>query len=508
MKKINFKIFSLLCALIIVCNMGFIANVLALNGGNDATEYKTLPENGTAYGNVGVISDVHISDSSQRWRTFPLARNVDRLKRALKIFDRNNVKTILLTGDFVNFGREPDYRLLNSVLLEYYGSYDNAPEIVWNFGNHEITNYEAEDWGTTEAVYSTSSHAYEYLSRWTKNYEMYNGLSGEDKKGAPIFNVKSSGINIVSVNPVSTYSFDDSAVQEFRTLLTQVTAQANGMPVIVGMHYPINETLVSGMIKTNYTQKTGLWAMHEVMEEFPQIIVFSGHMHTTPLHARAITQSEGYTHIMAGSLSFNMLPEIDNSVDANNVAYNYDNMVEAGQILGLDGLTKNYQRDSKSHCMVVSFQKDKALIDRYDIDTGRKYETVTPWEIPYNITAENKDEKFHYVHSKMAAGQQALTFEENAESELAAGMPNYGVMRLTFPSVKQVNEVEGYRIELTKNGEETITKYWASTYWKGDFAVPTYNAYIYEITDCAGWTVKIYPIDFYGKEYEPLVKTF
>ena len=127
MKKINFKIFSLLCALIIVCNMGFIANVLALNGGNDATEYKTLPENGTAYGNVGVISDVHISDSSQMWRTFPLARNVDRLKRALKIFDRNNVKTILLTGDFVNFGREPDYRLLNSVLLEYYGSYDNAP---------------------------------------------------------------------------------------------------------------------------------------------------------------------------------------------------------------------------------------------------------------------------------------------------------------------------------------------------------------------------------------------
>ena len=71
MKKINFKIFSLLCALIIVCNMGFIANVLALNGGNDATEYKTLSENGTAYGNVGVISDVHISDSSQMWRTFP-----------------------------------------------------------------------------------------------------------------------------------------------------------------------------------------------------------------------------------------------------------------------------------------------------------------------------------------------------------------------------------------------------------------------------------------------------
>lgn len=78
------------------------------------------------------------------------------------------------------------------------------------------------------------------------------------------------------------------------------------MPVIVGMHYPINETLVSGMIKTKYTEKTGLWAMHEVMEEFPQIIVFSGHMHTTPLHARAITQSEGYTHIMAGSLSFNI----------------------------------------------------------------------------------------------------------------------------------------------------------------------------------------------------------
>lgn len=506
MRKRNYlKIFSLFCAGIIVCNMGVIANVAALNGGNDITQYKTLPESGTAYGNVGVISDVHISDSNLTQRNFPLARNVERLKKALKIFDRNNVETILLTGDFVNYGREPDYKLLNDTLLEYYGSYENAPEIVWNMGNHEITNYEAEDWGTSETVYSTSSQAYKYLSNWTKNYDMYNGLSGEDQKGTPIFNVKSGGINVVSVNPVSSYSFNETAVQEFRTLLTQVTAQANGMPVIVGMHYPMSETLSAGMIEDSYTQKSGLWAMHEVMEEFPQIVVFSGHMHATSLHARSITQSEGYTHIMAGSLSFNQIPAVESH---NNVKMDYDNKVGDGQMLNLDGLTKNYQRDTKSHCMVVSFQEDKAVIDRYDIDAEKKFETVTPWEIPYNITAENKAEKFHYVHSEMAAAQQALTFEENAESELVAGMPHYGVMRLTFPSVKQVNEVEGYRVELTKDGEETVTKYWASTYWKGEFTVPTYNMYVYEITDCAGWTAKIYPIDFYGQEYEPLVKTF
>ncbi len=74
----------------------------------------------------------------------------------------------------------------------------------------------------------------------------------------------------------------------------------------------------------------------------------------------------------------------------------------------------------------------------------------------------------------------------------------FGVMYIRWPSVKEVNDVEGYVLTIRKNGKLVAERDYMSNYW----AAPTERAYygfIYnKVTDITGYTVEIKAVDFFG----------
>ena len=140
--------------------------------------------------------------------------------------------------------------------------------------------------------------------------------------------------------------------------------------------------------------------------------------------------------------------------------------------------------DGKMTSNVVDFKKNIIIDD------------VNVFEIPYGITLDNKDEKFAYTVDKLKAEQEALTFEEGATVSLSVKNKQ---MVVSFPSVEQYNDCEGYKIQLEKAGEETKVIYWQSNFMFYPTELVEYQVCVNDIESIDGWTVSVSPIDFYGQ---------
>lgn len=477
----------------------------------DTTSFKELNADDAStgeYTKIGVISDVHIQSDSWHVSGTPTEFCVEKFYAALDYYCKQEVDAILITGDFVSFGSakpdedgdgidEGDIPLMAWCLEQYFGSPDNPnmPKLLFTNGNHEYQEQFGENGATNFAIDDPKivfGRQKQYLQRWV-DYEMYDG----DSVGSSCYSYVSGDITVISVSADlggSYGSFSDNVIAKLKEELAAARKRSNGKPILLGIHYPWSLSQFGGSHSADNAWKTDGQAKKicEIFSQYPELVVFTGHTHYNNLHARAICQDDGYTSITVGSVHG---PENATFPTGSKIQYANRGRYDVQSVNGLKEILRYHQWSTG---MMVTYKETGIQIDRIDFYSGNIYDCVEPWFIPYGITSENKSEKFSYVVSelKAAAAEDSLTWDEGDKVVITDEL---GVMYIRWPSVKEVNDVEGYVITIKKGDKFVAEKYYMSNYW----AAPTeraYYGYVYQnvTEDIMSYTVEVQAVDFYG----------
>lgn len=467
------------------------------------------PEKPTAGTKIGVITDLHIPSKYIIAAVPEYEKVKSKAAKALKFYQEQEVDAILFTGDLVSYGTEAEYRALDAFFTSVYETPDNAPKLIFLMGNHEYENRDnaaGKASGPLSTIEEVWKYHKKYLDRWS-TVTLYNGLGGDEAEGSPFTRVRINGIQVVSISPDQTsYMMTNSGIAELKEVLDEAVSESNGLPIVAGFHFPLGDT-AEGVQLYGYSPSSaketsyhGFDKVRDLLKDYPQVVLFSGHTHMTNLSDRAITQDLGFTQVHTG-----MIHWPSNNTYVTGTEYVYANINSANNLFNLSGVGAINRYDSACQGILLTFGENSMEIDRVNFLTGEIYDFAETWNIPYGITAENKTEKFAYVNAirKQAQPSDKLTF---AEGSVVTTVLANGVMKVTFPSVQQINNVEGYKIVVSKDGEKDIVTYWSSNFILAPDSAHEYSAYLNSVTDLTGRSVKVYPIDFYGNIYTPLSK--
>ena len=456
---------------------------------------------------VGVISDVHISSYFLGSGNEFHGDTVNKLKLALKFYQRQKVDLLLMTGDVVDLAEESDYQLLVQTLNEVYGSKENAPTIVYTFGNHEFSVFKRDEngaiTGTEELGWAKSFERHkQYMQPWL-DYEIWNGQTGENSSGERVNLIECNGVYVINYNENTEFRSEDLA--RLDALLAEATSKTD-KPVLVSFHYAFGSDLYGisnpmWLDDSAYEQK-----LTAVFKKYPQAVVLLGHQHASALHGRSISQSLGFTSLLSGASNtmavYDMITGVTDITDKTTPRYaNYYGYEES--MLGVNGQQIIKRHNIGYSGLLLTFADGKMTSNVVDFKKNIIIDDVNVFEIPYGITLDNKDEKFAYTIDKLKEKQEALTFEIGATVSLSV---KNNQLVVKFPSVVQYNDCEGYKIQLEKEGEETKVIYWQSNFMFYPTELVEYQVFINDIESIDGWTVSVSPIDFYGQIGEAIKK--
>ncbi|NOU73042.1 hypothetical protein GC098_16715 [Paenibacillus sp. LMG 31458] len=218
------------------------------------------------------MSDIHIGPGTPEWETLIRkiwTSNFDVLSSILP-----NPDTIVVAGDIINDngdGKGPDhtfaYNILNEQLVRK--NWTNMP-IQIAMGNHDAsvadvrTRYPAE-WFTTQS----------------------NGYYEKVIKGYSFFFLNANN-----------YNSDTTQRNWLKGRLAALTADPANLnkPIFITLHHPISGTVMDGIAGSNPNLNTDL-------QNFPQVVVLSGHSHLNINDERSIYQKD-FTAINVGSMSY------------------------------------------------------------------------------------------------------------------------------------------------------------------------------------------------------------
>lgn len=351
---------------------------------------------GDTLADFAIISDVHIGRAGLP--TDPSVKFANALKKINSTLTLPDA--ILIVGDLTEHGYESEYKKFNSVL-----------------------NKNKLD-GTI-------------VSTVMGNHEYYNGKSEKDARNLYIeqrgdlhSDIVVGGVHMIGI---SLYSASGNYKQETSYLCERVRAAAAedpNMPIIVYAHMGFSD--VYDDEPTEFTK-----ALDTLLDEYPQIISFSGHMHYALSDPRMIMQNKITT------------------VQTSTVGSNYWNYSYMDPLITDNG-------GNASQGLFVSVSKDKVVtITRYDFtndkEVGQKWVINTPEIVKSkgNFTYTEAGRK--KIAAAPAFAKEAVMTVSNITSFSAT---------VTAPVATITDEVSdnciiGYRFTVTdkESGEQTFSKY-------------------------------------------------
>ena len=198
-----------------------------------------------------VISDLHIQD----W--FP--KHISHLKMALTEipYISSNSKAIFTTGDNVNRTTKEEYTLLSNIIYKYK---DKIPNIYYSMGNHDYMYLSSFETATSQ-----------FLEQ-TKMDSTYYSVEIENNKFIVLASDEAQMEGVMGKTQIE-------------WLKNQLKNTNKNDSVFIFMHQPLKDT-VSGSLKTEMNQN---WygfrnngdEIKEIINQYPNAVVFSGHTHWT-----------------------------------------------------------------------------------------------------------------------------------------------------------------------------------------------------------------------------------
>lgn len=440
------------------------------------------------YCSVLMVGDVHIGKSVAALNYF---------RETMEYVRDNGIKVVIFNGDFVHYGDEDTYDAADEILEDVFDGYttDDLPEFIFNMGNHEFypnsgCNYLETDYETSLSLFRT------FVNKWMKT------PIGESDN---IYSRKIGGINYIVAwsSKTGNTAGDEFTSADFTKLGTLLaTATAGDAPCVLLTHCPWGYTYGAD---SDTPSASVVSSMTTLLASYPSVINVTSHTHFSALHERTLDQTN-YTTVALG-------PQVDEfyvsglEYDENTSILTYSNINNTYKNYFVnDGQATSYY-EQKHFGFNFTFGSSNVIIKRVNLSSGEDYEYGT-WTIPYGITSSNKSSKFYYESSERSG--ETLSFGVGAEIGVSlASKPDTDVMKFTvsFPDVEKYYAVEGYKIEIYDENDTLVKNAkWLSLFWADVGNKSNYEAVLSDVPVSAEYTIKVYPIDFFGVYNDPLIK--
>ena len=316
---------------------------------------------------VAVISDTHVKEKAQ---------SAFLVGEAYKLFRALNVDVVINCGDIGDHYNEMAYKHYRNAVKAAYGD-RKLPVEFFAYANHDL------------------------LRR--KHKESQDKIFADVRKLLNIFHApesitKLNGYNFVTVR-------QSIGEKQFEKMIVQAVKDTPDKPVFLIDHIPAHSTVWD-------SDTWGSAWRRKVLEKYPQVVQFSGHIHGTLANELNIWQGK-FTAVNAGGLAYWHAVLMGNIV-----ATRYSDMA-----------------------LVMDVYKDKLVMRRYFTKTKTEYQKDTPWV----VTLPYKPENAVYSPEKRNASSSAPEFAKGAE--VTVNVESDGAV-VKFPRALHKDGVFYYKQEL------------------------------------------------------------
>lgn len=380
-----------------------------------------------------VVSDVHIGDSVAQ----------EKFRKALTRSDElvDNMDGIIIAGDLTDTGYGSQY----DDFMDVYNQYAPQDALkLWVMGNHDYYNGllpgHAQDRFESKTGERIHSH---------KVLEGYHFIQ-------------------VSTEGVATHGVFGDSLKDW--LGEQLEAASNDdpkKPIFVTVHQHIKDTVYG-------SDDWGNDALYDVLDDYPQVITFSGHSHYAIDDERSIHQRD-FTSMGTASLKY---MELENG--------KIQGSVPPGGHEVSEGLILNVNKDSNTVTVKrMDFYNDRFIKDDWVI------------EDPSDKT------KYRYTDARIEDSENPY-FDETAELEVEH--LNSDSVKMTFDQAKDEDMIHSYKIQAVNKENNNVDKEFLA--FSEFYKYPMPEKLTLEITGLSSnvdYEFRIIAIDSFGKEsIEPL----
>lgn len=290
---------------------------------------------------VGILSDIHVSNEKTK----------ETFIKALDYFRNNDVDAVMIAGDLVEMGMDSELQMVADAWYEVFpkdkGLKGKKITKLFVTGNHDIRGHTFK---TVKKHFTEEEILQHHIAGqkeilWKKLFkEEYQPIYIKEVKGYTFI-----GANFVNVKNVpGLESF-------FASHKDQIPSDK---PFFYFQHVHPAGTCMSNSKDTDDGKST------EVLKQFPNLICFSGHSHTSLTDERTIWQGE-FTSVGTGSLKYTTLI----SDGHENGALPKDQNSQMSRI----------NHNEAGHGMIMSVYDDRVELLRHEIKNG---EDLGTWIIP------------------------------------------------------------------------------------------------------------------------------
>ena len=401
-----------------------------------------------------VASDVHVDDQDSQQEEERLAKLFETAYAYAESQNGyKNLDGVFIAGDFSNRGTPSSMEKFFSIVEE---NLRDGTEFRTILGNHEY-------------YYNKSNTVKDFLR-----------VSGYESADAHLV---INGYHVLMVSPDKGGKGYGRAKQNWlgKELKAAAAEDPTGKkPIFVFQHHHVSDTVYG-------SGRWGVEDLREVLNRYPQVIDFSGHSHFPICDPTSIWQGE-FTALGTGTLSYYEMGLAGVDPD-----YIFPTDREGGY-----AETSSGERDAAQFYLVEVDANHAVRILGYDLLSD------TFMMEPYLLRSVGDPSQFRYTNERAETSQEPV-FPESAVIE-PINVNGFG-MYLEFPQAVCDDNVQHYRCELYKNGELADMVYRLScTFFR---PVPESLTVIFDnVYANQPYTVKIFAVNSWGKESEPLCAEF
>ena len=413
----------------------------------------------------GAVSDIHINGTVGGYN----CNKYDNALQLLQKYAGGKLDGITIAGDLSASAYDSSIGAAFSQITDKYMG-DNA-NVFFITGNHDAQD---SQWSTLNQFYSD-------LGKYTENDLPSTDLA-RGNRHMVINGYHYIGVNMMDYWGASEAAFDNQDLEWLATELAAARADKPGQPIFVYVHAGVYGTTYGSDL---YTGKYwGSKAIYSYLENYPEVVTFSGHVHFPLADERTIYQKD-FTSLNCGSVQYMA--------------------IESGYLQTGSSTTMDASHDVSSGLLVQVDKNNNLKITRIDFANDSIIKE------PFYISAvdyENESHLLHYNDDYFHLDNTAPTFDE---TDAVSGKMAGENMVITFNAASDDDMVHHYIMEIKglNSGSVKTAKAYSDFYLypqPEDF--PDDYTFVVPYTLAAGdsgFEISVYAVDSMGLKSEPIV---